>query len=191
MKQAKETTSHFIDCGKGILSSYEIENKTLLQKILSIGMKSCVDSYIKNKYERDKARTILEKGANASEIVNMRRYSNINLFNLNKCLAVVFFIVVLIDVLIVLYLNKLHLFQDIELRKNIAAIIIVDFAVVLTMAIPMAFGKLQSEFLLNEFRKIDEISRIEDLEELQNKMKILDEKERLGKDKLACNLYFK
>lgn len=179
MKQAEETTNHFIGCGKGILYSYEIENKTFLQKILSIGMKSCINSYIENKHERDKARTVLEKGANIGVIADMRNYSNIDLFNLNRCLLAVSTIIIILE-LVIFNLTSINL------------TLIVGFILgILPITIPLKFSDLQTRFLLNEFRKIDEISRIEDLEELQNKMKILQEKERLEKDKLACNLYLK
>ena len=187
-KMNENTSNHFIGYDKGILYSYKMENKTFLQKILRIGMKRCVDTYIENKIEREKARAVLEKGAPFGVIAEMRNYSNIDLFNLNRCLAAVALITLMINFLLFIpYLDSFSLFHNNVLSASIVAFIIMFSSIV----IPLKFGDLQTKFLLNEFRKIDEITRIEELEELKNKMKIFNEKEKLKKEKLACNLYFK
>ncbi len=176
-KMNENTSNHFVGYGKGILYSYKIENKTFLQKFLSIGMKRCIDTYIENKLMRDHARAVLEKGAPFGVITEMRNYNNIDLFNLNRCLAAVALITVMINLLLIIpYLGSLSLFHNNVLSASIVAFITMFSSIV----IPLKFGDLQTRFLLNEFRKIDEITRIEDLEE-----------EKLRKDIAACNLYMK
>lgn len=184
-KLNQNTSKDFVGYEKEI--SYELDNKTFLQKILTIGMKSCINSYVEHKHKRDKARTVLEEGAGLDAVVHLAKFHEINLMNLNRFKASIFLITLVLDILLVVYLSKLPLFQNYELSTIFTALIIMF----LPFALSMKLGGLQCKLLLNEFRKIDEISAIEDLMEEERNLKILQEKEELKRNKTACNLYLK
>ena len=84
-------------------------------------------------------------------------------------------------------LNELNIIIDSKISHIIIALVVLFLPII----VALKFKKLQCDYLLNEFRKIDEITANEDLIEHERNSKILQEAERLKKDKAACNLFLK
>lgn len=162
-------------------------DKTFLQKILSSGMKSCINSYIENKHERDRARRVLEKGADINAIAYISRNSKVDLLNINRWFVFVAVITLIVEIFLLPNLNELNIIIDSKISHIIIALVVLFLPII----VALKFKKLQCDYLLNEFRKIDEITANEDLIEHERNSKILQEAERLKKDKAACNLFLK
>ncbi len=168
----------------------QTKDKTFLQTFLSVGTESCINSYVEHKHLRDKVKAVVENGANFNTVVAMYKHYGFDLINLNRFKIAVGFITIILESLIVIYLNKLPIFHENNSISFLVALIII----ILPFALSMKLGSLQCKLLLNEFKKIDEINASEDLMEQEKNLRILQEKERkerLEKDKLACNLYLK
>ena len=85
----------------------QTKDKTFLQIFLSVGTESCINSYIEHKHLRNKAKAVVKNGAHFDSVVQMTRYDNFDLLNLNSFKIAIGFITIILESLLVIYLNKL------------------------------------------------------------------------------------
>lgn len=154
----------------------QTKDKTFLQTFLSVGTESCIKSYVEDKHLRNKARAVVENGADFNTVLAMYKHYGFNLLDLNRFKISVGFITMILESLIVIYLNKLPLFHENNSISFFVALIII----VLPFALAWKLGSLQCKLLLSEFKKIDEA---------ENEINIKNENFR--KAQAACNLYLK
>lgn len=147
-----------------------MNKKILSEKIISFGMGYCIKTYKNNPKDRNRAKRIVEHGA---DFIAIKRYfdendsdkkNTIDLTNLNAMFFLSFLFFGCVSFFTVNYFLGQHL-----ISAHLAAIIVISS----TFFGAIRFKKNQCKYLLNNFNKID------------------DEQKEFNQKIVACNLYLK
>lgn len=162
-----------------------MKKKELLNKIISFGMRTCIESYRSGKKDREKTRRLLESGGSSVLIAKYSRSRelDIDLFNLNRVSVLVFALTFALTTSIIHFL----IVEKIMSSSFLASLLII----LLSFAFTRLFRKAQIKYLLNEFKTIDNIDTSEENRIKENNKRILQEQEKLKQKIAACNLYLK